>query len=67
MTKLRLVPYRELRKVAEAAGFHWVRCVGSHNTFRSQDGRIVVIPDHGSKVIVRPAVAQDPKRRRPHS
>jgi predicted RNA binding protein YcfA (HicA-like mRNA interferase family) len=40
--------------VAEAAGFAWVRREGSHNTFRNVDGRIVVIPDHGSQVIVRP-------------
>jgi len=54
LTRLRLVPYRELSKVAEAAGFHWVRREGSHNTFRNAEGRIVVIPDHGSQVIVRP-------------
>ena len=54
MTRLRLVPYRELKKVAEAAGFRWVRCDGSHNVFRHQSGRIVVILDHGSQVIVRP-------------
>ena len=54
MTRLRLVPYRELTRVAEAAGFQWVRQVGSHNTFRNVEGRIVVIPDHGSQVIVRP-------------
>jgi predicted RNA binding protein YcfA (HicA-like mRNA interferase family) len=54
LSKLRLVPYRDLRRVAEAAGFQWVRRRGSHNTFRSQAGRIVVIPDHGSAVIVRP-------------
>lgn len=54
MTRLRLVPYRELAKVAEAAGFHWVRRESSHNTFRNEEGRIVVIPDHGSRVIVRP-------------
>ena len=54
MTRLRLVPYRDLREVAERAGFHWVRCEGSHNVFRSADGRIIVIPDHGSQVIVRP-------------
>jgi predicted RNA binding protein YcfA (HicA-like mRNA interferase family) len=36
-----------LAKVSEAAGFEWVRCQGSHNTFRSADGRIIVIPDHG--------------------
>ena len=54
MTKLRLVAYRELAKVAEAAGFRWVRREGSHNVFRNAEGRIVVIPDHGSQVIVRP-------------
>lgn len=54
MTKLRLANYRELRRVAEAAGFTWDRRVGSHNTFRNADGRIVVMPDHGSQVIVRP-------------
>ncbi|MFN8633770.1 MAG: type II toxin-antitoxin system HicA family toxin [Chloroflexota bacterium] len=54
MSRLRLARYRELRRVAEAAGFQWVRREGSHNTFRSNDGRIVVIPDHGSQVIVRP-------------
>lgn len=54
MTRLRLVSYGELRKVAEHAGFHWIRCTGSHNTFRNAEGRIVVIPDHGAQVIVRP-------------
>lgn len=54
MSRLRLVPYRELCRVAEAAGFQWVRRAGSHNTFRNAEGRIVVIPDHGSRVIVRP-------------
>jgi predicted RNA binding protein YcfA (HicA-like mRNA interferase family) len=54
LTKLRLANYRELRRVAEAAGFVWDRRQGSHNTFRNADGRTVVIPDHGSQVIVRP-------------
>jgi predicted RNA binding protein YcfA (HicA-like mRNA interferase family) len=50
---LKLLPYRDLAKVAEAAGFEWARCRRSHNTFRAADGRIVVIPDHGKQVIVR--------------
>lgn len=54
MTKLRLLAYRELSKVAQAAGFTWMRREGSHNVFRNEAGRIVVIPDHGSRVIVRP-------------
>ena len=54
MTRLRWVPYRELRKVAQAVGFQWIRCEGSHNVFRHDSGKVVVIPDHGSQVIVRP-------------
>lgn len=38
----------------ESVGFRWVRQVGSHNTFRNEEGRIVVISDHGARVIVRP-------------
>jgi len=54
MSRLKLLPYRDLARVAEMAGFQWVRRQGSHNTFRAPDGRVVVIPDHGSQVIVRP-------------
>jgi len=54
MSRLKLLPYRDLARVAETAGFAWVRCRGSHNTFRSPNGRVIVIPDHGSRVIVRP-------------
>ena len=54
MTKLRLIPFGKPAKVAEAKGFHWVRRVGSHNIYRDQTRKIIVIPDHGSQVIVRP-------------
>jgi predicted RNA binding protein YcfA (HicA-like mRNA interferase family) len=54
LTKLRLVTYKELRKVAEGCGFEWQRRQGSHNTFKNSEGRIIVIPDHGGQVIVRP-------------
>jgi len=54
LTRLRLVPYRDLKRVVEAAGFQWIRCEGSHNSFRNAHGQIVVVPDHGSHVIVRP-------------
>lgn len=54
MTRLRLVSFREMSRVAEAAGFHWILRVGSHNTFRNVEGCTVVIPDHGAQVIVRP-------------
>ena len=56
MSKLRIVPYRDLKSVVEACGFVcvWVRREGSHNAFRHPDGRVPVVPDHGSDPIVRP-------------
>ena len=53
MTQARLARYRELARVAEAAGFAWARREGSHNVFRHDDGRIAVIPDHGARPIGR--------------
>ena len=47
MSRLRVVPYRELRRVAERAGFSWVRCEGSHNTFRNSEGRTDGDSHHG--------------------
>jgi predicted RNA binding protein YcfA (HicA-like mRNA interferase family) len=54
VTKLRLVTFRELSRVAEKVGFHSVRREGSHNAFCNSAGRIIVFPDHDSQVIVRP-------------
>ncbi len=54
MSRLRLVPFATLAKLAEAKGFERVRQEGSHNVFRNADGKIIVIPNHGSQVIVRP-------------
>ena len=54
MSTLKLLPYRDLARVAEMAGFQWKRQRGSHNTFQADDGRTVTIPDHGHRVIVRP-------------
>jgi len=47
VTRLRLVAFKELRKLVETVGFKWVRREGSHNVFRNAEGRIIVIPDHG--------------------
>ncbi len=54
MTGLKLLTYRQLAQVAEMKGFHWKRGRGSHNTVQAEDGRTIVIPDHGNQVIVRP-------------
>ena len=54
MSRLRLVPFAKLAKVAEAKGFQRIRQEGSHNIYRNGDGKIIVIPNHGPQVIVRP-------------
>jgi predicted RNA binding protein YcfA (HicA-like mRNA interferase family) len=54
LTKHRLAADRDVRRVAEAAGFASDRRQGSHHACRNADGRNVVIPDHGPQVIVRP-------------
>jgi predicted RNA binding protein YcfA (HicA-like mRNA interferase family) len=54
VSKLPVVPYSKLKKIVLAAGFKWVRCEGSHNSFSNDRGTIIVIPDHGHHVIVRP-------------
>jgi len=33
VTRLRLVAFKELRKLVEAVGFQWVRREGSHNVW----------------------------------
>lgn len=54
MSRLRLCTYRQFCTIVKRSGFQWVRCAGSHNTFRHPDGRVLVIPDHGSAPLARP-------------
>jgi len=54
MTRLRLAPFKKLSKLAQDKGFMEIRSVGSHHVFRNQQGKIIVIPDHGNQVVVRP-------------
>ena len=54
MSGLRLVPFRQFRQLLEKSGFVWQRCKGSHNIFRRDDGRVIVLPNHGAQVIPRP-------------
>lgn len=54
MSKLKVVPYRILKKVIEECGFVWIRCVGSHNVFKHPNGQAITVPDHGSETIKGP-------------
>ena len=41
------LPLRKVVRALESVGFSYVRTKGSHAVYRSQDGRVVVIPQHG--------------------
>jgi len=42
------LPVRKVTRALESAGFAYVRTKGSHAVYRSSDGRVVVIPEHGT-------------------
>jgi predicted RNA binding protein YcfA (HicA-like mRNA interferase family) len=42
------LPVRKVTRALETAGFAYVRTKGSHAVYRSSDGRVVVIPEHGT-------------------
>jgi predicted RNA binding protein YcfA (HicA-like mRNA interferase family) len=41
------LPVRKVIRALESAGFFYVRTKGSHAVYRSQEGRVAVIPQHG--------------------
>lgn len=42
------LPVRKVIAVLKAVGFVHVRTTGSHAVFRHADGRVVVVPQHGT-------------------
>jgi predicted RNA binding protein YcfA (HicA-like mRNA interferase family) len=41
------LPERKVIRALESVGFSYVRTKGSHEVYRHEDGRTVVIPRHG--------------------
>jgi predicted RNA binding protein YcfA (HicA-like mRNA interferase family) len=41
------LPVRKVIRALESVGFCYVRTTGSHAVYRNQDGRVVVVPQHG--------------------
>jgi predicted RNA binding protein YcfA (HicA-like mRNA interferase family) len=41
------LPVRKVIRALDSVGFSYVRTKGSHAVYRNQDGRVVVIPQHG--------------------
>ncbi|ACU35182.1 type II toxin-antitoxin system HicA family toxin [Actinosynnema pretiosum subsp. pretiosum] len=42
------VPVRKVVRVLESVGFEYNRTKGSHAVYRHEDGRIAVVPMHGT-------------------
>ena len=42
------LPVRDITRALRAAGFERVRVKGSHAVYRDADGRVVVVPEHGT-------------------
>ncbi len=42
------LPVRDVTRALKAAGFERVRVKGSHAVYRDSDGRVVVVPEHGT-------------------
>ena len=41
------LPVRKVVRALKSVGFSHVRTKGSHAVYRDQDGRVVIIPQHG--------------------
>ncbi len=42
------LPVRDVARALRAAGFERVRVKGSHAVYRDADGRVAVVPEHGT-------------------
>jgi predicted RNA binding protein YcfA (HicA-like mRNA interferase family) len=42
------LPVRDVTRALRAAGFERVRVKGSHAVYRDAEGRVVVVPEHGT-------------------
>ncbi|PKM45981.1 MAG: hypothetical protein CVV03_06140 [Firmicutes bacterium HGW-Firmicutes-8] len=47
MSRLTIIPSKEMAKILEKLGFKEVRQKGSHKSFRHKDGRTTIVPFHG--------------------
>ena len=41
------LPTKKVTRALESAGFSYARTKGSHAVYRNQEGRAVVVPQHG--------------------
>jgi len=51
MPKLRNLKYKDVLRLLRSQGFVQLRQEGSHVAFRGQQNQIVIVPQHGNKII----------------
>lgn len=47
MSRLTIIPSKDMVKLLRSLGFEEIRQRGSHKNFRHKDGRTTVVPFHG--------------------
>lgn len=57
MSRLPVIDFRAMDRLLQKLGFLPVRRKGSHVFYRHSDGRTTTVPDHGSKDLARPLIA----------
>ena len=57
MSRLKLIDFRTMDRLLRKLGFEISRQKGSHVFYRHPDGRTTVVPNHGSKDLARPLIA----------
>lgn len=57
MSRLKLIDFRTMDKLLRKLGFIVSRQKGSHVFYRHPDGRTTTVPNHGSRDLGRPLIA----------
>jgi predicted RNA binding protein YcfA (HicA-like mRNA interferase family) len=57
VSRLKLIDFRMMDRLLRKLGFEISRQKGSHVFYRHPDGRTTVVPNHGSKDLARPLIA----------
>jgi predicted RNA binding protein YcfA (HicA-like mRNA interferase family) len=57
VSRLKLIDFRTMDRLLRKLGFEISRQKGSHVFYRHPDGRTTVVPNHGSKDLARPLIA----------
>lgn len=57
MSRLKIIDFKTMDRLLRKLGFEVTRQKGSHVFYRHPDGRTTTVPNHGSKDLARPLIA----------